>query len=65
MEVQYYEVDDENEEDIPDEETNTETTIKKYDRILPRGGITNNILYHSFVVNSSLSGLSSIEDKSK
>ena len=37
MEVQYYEVDDENEEDIPDEEANTDIAIKKYERMLPRG----------------------------
>jgi len=60
MEVAYYEMDDddEDEEDIPDEWTDTEEMIKIHDRIIPRGSITSNILTHSFIVEAPFSALS-------
>lgn len=49
-------------EEIPDESPNAAELIKVHDRLISRGSITNNILSHSFVIDTPLSMLSSIND---
>lgn len=66
MEVQYYEVnDDEDEEDIPDEDNNTEMAIKLYDRIVPREAITKNIANNSYLIDSPFGNISSVGNDSR
>lgn len=65
VEVHYYEIDDEDEEDIPDEDTNTEISIKSYDRIVQRGAITNKLRDYSFQMNPAFDELSSVDNLSR
>ena len=60
MEIVYK--DTEEDDEIPDESPNAEELIKIHDQLIPRGSITNNILSHSFVIDTPMSMLSSIND---
>jgi hypothetical protein len=65
MEVVYFEVDDEDEEDIPDEDTGAEMSIKLYDHIIPRRAITKNITNNSYLIDSPFSNISSVDNDSR
>lgn len=67
MEVVYHDIvhDDDEEEDIPDEDSNTSEIIQFHGMIVPRESITSNILSHSFIGMTPFSHLSLSEVPSR
>lgn len=58
MEIIYNNVDDEDEEEVPDENIDTTEMMERHSRIVLRDTITSNILTHSFTQNTAFSPLS-------